>query len=539
MPNYGLLSDEDQKKLEEMRAGINALAPSQAESTQAPAPVQQINQTAGSPRNGTLDKVLAMLSDRVMNDKPTPEEQAVQGQWAQLEKQKLTQLTGGGDTAQDWAVGLGTAIPMLAGTLMQTASPQRSRGIYGAPMESGLGKVAEAGIQGANNLMQQRQQREQANAQLAGQAQAIRKGNQDRDFDKLSKLATTLSERDRINIAMQQLGLRGTDNQLKMDAQAYRLDPKNTQAVQTRELIYKYRPELKGALDDLSIDGLKPFVNDASTNANFRTEYGQKVALASGQAAATTAAKIGTESTLAPVSASTEAEIAAARANALIAPEIKKQEEMSPILNERSNSGVGKGLDAETLQRDNPNLDFGDGEQLNRALKTRGINQKTLDDIKAANRGTEIIDRLHETAKQYQDLGVEDKLGPKGAELRRQYDAHAEEYAGVLGKLTGTSSESTRREALNLVPDIHNPYALHGIKGLWSSIEANANGNLQAIGGRATPPTFMRSSGAAQRANRPAPKPAAPSPSGGGVGAFVTRPKKPKASGLPTMEDFD
>ena len=252
------------------------------------AAAQQITQ--GPPRNETLEKVLSMLSDRVMRDQTTPEEKAMNTQWGQLEKQKLDQLTKGGDSAQDWAQGLGTAIPMLIGTIMDAATPNA----YGQ-RGTGLGKIAEAGIQNAQNLANQRSQREQLNAHLAQQAQAIRKGYQDKDFDRLSKLGTMLSEQDRIKQAWMGLGYRGTEAALRANADA--------RAQQVHDYLHGNGPESEkvkqifrdhGVSEDklagLSVQGLRDVSHALNIDLDNENFWKQKLGQAGAQAAATAAA---------------------------------------------------------------------------------------------------------------------------------------------------------------------------------------------------------------------------------------------------------
>lgn len=250
---------------------------------QQAAPQQQTITQTSTPRDDTLNKVLAMLSDRVMTDQTTPEEKAMNAQWGQLEKQKLDRLTNsGGDSTQDWAQGLGTAIPMLIGTIMDAATPNA----YGQ-RGTGLGKIAEAGIQNAQNLSQQRTQREQMNAHLAQQAQQIRKGNQNQDFDRLAKLGSMLSERDRINIAQQNMGLRGTDTALKAAAQDFRLNPTNEQAMNFKRFLISKGMDADqvNAMGMAALQQAAHQINVQTDDVHFPTELRQ-----AGARAATTAA---------------------------------------------------------------------------------------------------------------------------------------------------------------------------------------------------------------------------------------------------------
>lgn len=345
--SYSLLSDEDQKKLDEMRAGIDALAPqpqeqpdydtdaSPVEAAPQPEaqPTQQISQISGTQRpNETLDRVLKMLSDRVMNDKPSPEETATNDKWALLERQKLDRLTNpAAETAQDWAQGLGTALPMIGGMLLSAGS-QRSRGPYGTPMESGFGKVAEAGVAGAQALAQQRQQREQTNAALAQQAQMVRKGNQDKDYDKLQKLASTLSERDRINIAMQNMGLRGADTELKAAAQDFRLNPTNEQAVNFKAFLKSkgMDPAQVDAMGMAALQQAAHQINTQTDDVHFPTELTQAGAKAGRTAGAAENTRSFAEAANAARDAETKRQIAlgggigGAQATIATAPEVNK-----------------------------------------------------------------------------------------------------------------------------------------------------------------------------------------------------------------------
>ena len=241
----------------------------------------------------------------------------------------------------------------------------------------------------------------------------------------------------------------------------------------------------------------KAAISAAQTGAQIQTQlgYAPQLAGAAGmKSGAEAAASAQAQHDAAPVANEDAAARAAAVARAQIAPQLEKEQGMNPILADRSNNGVGAGLSAEGIARANPGLEVSDSKLLQQAMKTRQINQKTLDDIKAANRGSEIVERLHDTAATYQALIKNDPTAiasPQAAELRRQYKAHAEEYAGVIGRVSGNASITSHKEALDLVPDLHNPYATDGIRGLWSPLEANINGNLGAIGIKARAPAFM------------------------------------------------
>lgn len=230
--------------------------------------------------------------------------------------------------------------------------------------------------------------------------------------------------------------------------------------------------------------------------------------LAGGRSTASANAGEDVKHNYAPQDTADAADKARAVAYAGNEPKLSYESDLNPILEQRSqasaNSGVGAGLSAESIAAANPRLSVSDVPLLQQALKTRTVNQKTLEDIKAANRGAEVVQRLHDTAAEYQALDVSDMMGEKGAELRRQFDGHAEEYAGVIGRLSGNASIETHREALGLVPSIHNPYATAGIKGLWSPLEANINGNLGSIGITAAKPSFLQDGGGAPQAAAPA-----------------------------------
>lgn len=144
-------------------------------------------------------------------------------------------------------------------------------------------------------------------------------------------------------------------------------------------------------------------------------------------------------------------------------------------------------LQAQSMMKSNPRLSTADPELFQQALDTRALTKDVVKQIQAANGSAEIVDRLAATAKAYHALSPVEKLMPKGAALRNQYESHKEEYVGVLGRIAGGSDVSGREHARTLVPGlahmgIGDAYTEGQIEGLWSALEANVHSNLGSYG---------------------------------------------------------
>jgi len=474
LPTFNLLDDEEERRREQ-EASLGGLLPqdSSAPSTGALTDAGDQSQLLGS----LIQKMTAYKADPRMGQLNDKAYQAENASWDRV------------NNGQQYGIGeiLRDVLPGALGVLLDTTTNKGH----------GLGQIAAATGDLAAQNSQRDRDRFEKDRSFGLNAKGQRQSSQGAEYDQLYKQVQALEQSRRIQQADVQMGLRGraqvtseAAEARKGDEHSYKFDPNDPR---TKALLdaYEQRAGVKlpvGTTVEMLRDQKK--INDEQIAHYFAPQNAADAAAQAGlTSTASTGARINTESQLADKSGETAATIARAG----IAPEIEKAQAMNPVLAERTNNGVGAGLSADLVQRDNPYIDFGDAAQLQRALRTRSIGPKTLDDIKAANRGAEIIERLHETAEQFQNLSLADQAtSAEGARLRRQYAAHADEYAGVLGKLTGTASESGHQHALDLVPSIVNPYALKGIEGLWSSIEANANGNLGAIGGKARKPMFMR-----------------------------------------------
>jgi len=204
-------------------------------------------------------------------------------------------------------------------------------------------------------------------------------------------------------------------------------------------------------------------------------------------AGAEAAARIGAGHDLAPMTTADEAAKARAVGYAGNEPKLAYEQSMNPILSERSNTGMGQGLSAEALIRDNPGLEFADPEQLQRAMKTRTINAQTLDKLQASNRAREILDSMYKTIADFQS-GDKSPEAYYGAS--KQLDSHAQEYAGMMGRIAGAQNQEQVRADVARVPSLLNPYALTGVKKLWEAADANIRGNLGTLGIHARAPSF-------------------------------------------------
>jgi hypothetical protein len=204
-------------------------------------------------------------------------------------------------------------------------------------------------------------------------------------------------------------------------------------------------------------------------------------------AGAEAAARIGAGHDLAPITTQDEAEKARQVGYAGNEPKLAYEQSMNPVLADRSNNGIGQGLSVEGLIKDNPDLDFGNPDQMQRAMKTRAINAKTLDQLQAANRARGIFDSMYKTIDDFQK-------GPKTPEAiysaNKQLESNAIEYGGVMGRIAGASNQEQMRNDIARVPSLANPYALEGVKRLWDAADANIKGNLGTLGVRAHRPSF-------------------------------------------------
>jgi hypothetical protein len=257
-----------------------AAAPVAAPVVPAPAPATPTQQ---DPLRNVLDQLVAE-GTRTTNDH---EQKYVRDLWNKAESQSLQKLTGDQST-ENWAVGIGAALPMLAGILAD-ATTKNAYGVRG----TGLGQIAQAGAQHAGQMLTQQQQRKQQAQGLAEAAAGIRRQGANTKFDQLSTLAARLSDGERLKLAQGNYGIRTDESKLKATAEhrrgaesALKFDPADPQASATRELLYRYRPELVGQLDALGNEALKPYITKASDNANFRTELSQAIAKAGGTSAA-------------------------------------------------------------------------------------------------------------------------------------------------------------------------------------------------------------------------------------------------------------
>lgn len=246
----------------------------------------------------------------------------------------------------------------------------------------------------------------------------------------------------------------------------------------------------------VSIAGQK---SGATTQSRLDTEHSltdrtaeDKAALA----AAETAARIGATHDLAPVTsgdaASQAEQVAAASQRGATPGKLAYESSMNPILADRQTNGVGQGLSVEGLVRDNPGLQFNDPEQIRRAMRTRTISSQTLDKLQASNRAREILGSMYKTIEDFQkgDKSPEAYYGAS-----KQLDSHAQEYAGMMGRIAGSSTQEQVRSDAARVPSLLNPYALTGVKKLWEAADANIKGNLGTLGITAKPPDFTSGNG--------------------------------------------
>lgn len=227
----------------------------------------------------------------------------------------------------------------------------------------------------------------------------------------------------------------------------------------------------------------------ASDDTHAPVKLAQDVATAGDTAAASEDARIQAQLANEPGTTGAAARKNAAVARSGIDPEVEKQTALY-------DAGVGPGagmsghMSVQDLMQSNQGLDFTNPKLVQDALKTRSLTKDVVAKIDGANRGAEVIDRLHDAANQFQEAVANGDV--KGAwNARRLYNSHAIEYAGTIEQITGNKSDAAKRDAMALVPSLADPTAPEGVMQLWSSIEANVDANLGTYGIKARKPQSL------------------------------------------------
>lgn len=505
-----------------------AADPQQPDNTPTPAPTPQQPTAAATPQQPPMsmqDQLLQQLLAQRQSEDP-----ALAARWKQEEIGALDRADALRNQKYGGWEGLRDALPAIAPTILDIGF-NKGRGLSG---------IVSATAQGAA------QHEADHRAEMQAADEYALKLHQQRGAHQPDPLTQMLAI-GRLGVSQQNANTTGKRVQGTEDWRSQQANPESalstTQVTQAGRKAGAAATASTTARQDVEhgnnerTAGDRAAIRAAETGAQIQTQLGYSPQLAGAagmKSGAEAAASAQAQHDAAPVANEDAAARAAAIARAQITPHLEQEQGMNSILADRSNNGVGAGLSAEGIARANPGLEVSDSSLLQQAMKTRQINQKTLDDIKAANRGSEIVERLHDTAATYQSLIKNDPTAitsPQAAELRRQYKAHAEEYAGVIGRVSGNASITSHKEALDLVPDIHNPYATDGIRGLWSPLEANINGNLGAIGIKARAPAFMGGRQPRQQQAQPAVSPPPPSDNLGNTSGPV--PKVNTVLGLP------
>jgi hypothetical protein len=182
-----------------------------------------------------------------------------------------------------------------------------------------------------------------------------------------------------------------------------------------------------------------------------------------------------------------------------------------------ADAGVGAGsgnaghIKVEDVIRDNPNLNFKNPQGLQDKIRTRALTAKVFERIAAANRGINLMDEMYSTMERAQAAarkaimsgGTDLDAVSEADALRTQLQTHADEYAGIMGTVSGQSSEAQSKRDRDLVPSIANPNALARIKALWPALEVNIKGNLGTFGIEAHRPKILGGGGVDDDAQPP------------------------------------
>jgi hypothetical protein len=534
--NYGYYPDpEEERRQREMDltqdpealAGIAGVRPPTMDLTQDPEALQgspdwqKFNQSRADMR-GELDDpppTMDMTRDPEALNSPLLRQQAAarpqppaaagmpsQGSLASLLPQRDPQMDSRWRTAENTALdrsGYMGNQPYGAGEAVRDFAPMAIGGTLDVLLNKGRGlksgAIIGAGMQ-ANALQEKNRQGQAKNAgSFALQARDQRSSNS------------------RANVAAQ---TEGRQQQI-FDLQN---NPDNPQAQAFREQIYARSPSMQGKLDGLTYNQMRQMAG--ANQMVMKSDFTPQLAQDAGQIAQ--ARKAGTyraDDEHYPTRLDQEAGVAAATADARnqvdvnylpqrTAAEVDKQRALIPgkveekVAYEDAGVGAGQGyaghMSVEDLQASNPGLKFTNPKLVQDALKTRALTKDVVGQIQAANRGSGVIDEMYKSAAEAQDAMKRGDVEAAYA-ARKQYQSHVEEYAGILGKVTGSSSAEQQRRAMDLAPSVLNPMALEGIKALWPSIAVNVKGNLGSYGIEARTPSVLGG-------DKDAPPSAAPAP---------------------------
>lgn len=308
-------------------------------------------------------------------------------------------------------------------------------------------------------------------------------------------------------------------------------NPDNPQTTALRESIYAQAPDLKGTLDGLTYAQIKQ--QQPAINMHLRSNFTPQLASDAGDVAkGRKKGELSATDEHFPTRLNQETDIAANTAqarnavDASFAPQrvgeaAAKETALNPIRlagkEAEADAGVGAGsgnaghIKVEDVIRDNPNLNFKNPQGLQDKIRTRALTAKVFERIAAANRGINLMDEMYSTMERAQAAGRKylmsggtDLAAASEADaLNTQLQTHADEYAGIMGTVSGQSSEAQSKRDRDLVPSIANPNALARIKALWPALEVNIKGNLGTFGIEAHRPKVLGGGGVDDDAQAP------------------------------------
>jgi hypothetical protein len=385
-----------------------------------------------------------------------------------------------------------------------------SRSGYGGNQSYGVGEAvrdfAPMAIGGALDIFLNKGRGLGALAGAGMQANAQTAANRQKEADAAGRFATSARDQ-RESVGRAQLGYATEQRQQEQFDMMNNADSPAAKAYAQKLITSGVPPEM---VEGLPLRQLQ--ANTAAYTPYFRHAAAELTTQdAAGRQSAVTKARLGAEDEHFPTeltqATQKSGQTAAAGAQARLdvehgnAPRTLEDEVTRKRRLEEEGLGTGNGLSghltAENIITANPGLKFGDPKLLQEALRTRAVTRDVMDQIKAAGRAQGVIDELYQATQAAQEaMKTGDIQGAYAA--RKQAQSHAEEYAGILGKVSGSNSLEQQRRALDLVPSVLNPMALEGIKALWPSLAVNIKGNLGAYGIEANTPHVVSGETATQ-----------------------------------------
>lgn len=271
---------------------------------------QEASKPPASDNPYDADAIMKLYAQRIMAaQNPTAEQRQLNSKWGQAESQSLDRLTGKGSDRENLGMVLASLLPAVVGT--GAALTDHSNSTRPGMRAAALGKIAEASSANVAHLLRDRDQRDAQALSLADKASDVRRTLGDKSIGNLGSLVDKQQERARLEIALKNLGLRGTTVGMQADEHAFKYDPNNPQAMKIKQDLSANGVPAE-QLDGLAAEALKHIkpITDNAINDTAFYRPGGGLQQASDKAVATTAATTDTKSAHEAVNAPRDADTA-------------------------------------------------------------------------------------------------------------------------------------------------------------------------------------------------------------------------------------